>query len=112
MVDKAPVAYVVTVTQEYKVTVYYQEGLVFDNPDEIYDIVEEDAIDLAFNEDGLHVRRHDDSETQNGFIALVETFDPSVEILYAVQHMPAEIQAELNQRFTQEQQKEIMYGES
>lgn len=92
------IGYKVRVTQEYDVYIHYSEGIIVEEPSDIGDIVEEDAIDLAFNEEGLSVRLHEETETSNGYIAFVETFEPKVDLVYSMSDMPKIIEEALKEK--------------
>jgi hypothetical protein len=108
-----PVAYKVQVTQVYDVYIFYGEGVVTDSgdervfSDEVREIVFDDAIRLAFEEDGLVVRLHEETETSNGYVALVETFDPDTKFEYAIDKMPTRIEAALDAAFKQKKESNI-----
>jgi hypothetical protein len=95
---KKPVSFKYKVTQEYEVTVYYENGLIQESADDKQEAVEDDILALAFNEDGLVVRTNEEAYNSNGFIAKVTTFDPTIEMVYHVDKLPQEIDMELTKQ--------------
>jgi hypothetical protein len=92
------IGYKVRVVQEYDVYIHYSEGIVAEDPSDVGDIIESDAIDLAFNEEGLTVRLHEDTESSNGYIAYVETFEPTVDLVYSMSDLPMIIKEKLAEK--------------
>jgi hypothetical protein len=88
----------VKVIQEYEVYIYYQQGVIADSKEEIVELVLAEATDLAFNEEGLVAKLHEETNTENGYIAYVRSFDPVSKILYNTTEVPNIIKVELENR--------------
>lgn len=86
------------VTQTYDVYIYYENGVVSDTDDDAADSVIEDVLDLAFNEDGLVVFTDEEANNSNGFVALINTHDPDVDMIYHIEDVPKEIKKEIQKR--------------
>ncbi len=86
------------VVQEYDVFIYYEEGLSAETLEEAKEQIQDDILDLAFNEEGLVVRLEDETEHGNPYVALVSSFDPVVKELYNVNELPSAIKEELIKR--------------
>lgn len=86
---KYPVeAFKVKVIQEFEVYLYFQEGIVAEDDEDKYDIIVEEAMNAAFGEDGLTAVLHEQTESSNGYLAYVTTFEPNAEVVYNMDHMP------------------------
>lgn len=83
-----PEAFKVIVRQEYEVYLYFQEGIFAEDDEEKAAIIEEEALNAAFGEDGLTAVLHEQSESSNGYLAHVSTFEPDANIVYNMEHMP------------------------
>lgn len=99
--DLPPRGFKVTVTQSWDVYLYYQDGLVVESDDvndihrEVVAMVYEDAMDLVYEDEGLAVKDHIETDTSNGFIAWVSEYEPDIDIEYSVDKMPSKIATEL-----------------
>lgn len=91
-------SYKIKVTQEYIIELYYQDGIIADSKEEANKIAINDAINLAFEDDGLHAVTHDESETANGFVGLTNSYDPHVEIVYNINDVSLGIKRELHRK--------------
>lgn len=92
------VAFKFKVKQEYEVVIYYENGIEAESYDDADEIIANDVLELAFNEEGLVVRTEDESSSSNPYIGLVTTFDPVVEEVYNIRDIPAVIKKELIQK--------------
>lgn len=83
------------VVQEYEVVIYYEKGINGDTYEDIDDVIVNDVLDCAFNQEGLVVCTDEESESSNAYIANVTTFEPIIEQIYKVDELPASIKKEL-----------------
>lgn len=93
-----PQAWKIKVTQTFDVYLYFQEGIHAEDDEELYDIVTEEAFNAAFGEDGLTAVLHEETDSSNGYLAYVETFDPDGDVQYNYQGMPTAIAAALEKK--------------
>lgn len=93
-----PEAFKVRVTQEFDVYLYFQEGIIADDDNEKYDIIVEEALNAAFGEDGLTAVLHEQTDSSNGYLAHVTTLEPTADVRYNMNTVPAVIAAELSNR--------------
>lgn len=91
-------AYKIRVTQEYDVYLYFAEGTIFENTEDKVNYIVSEATDLALNEDGLVAKTHEESDTQNGYIAFIATYEPKPKIVYHTEEMPKMIKAAMAQQ--------------
>jgi hypothetical protein len=92
------IAFKYRVIQEFDVVIYYEAGVEGDTDEEVLKSIEEDVIDLAYNDEGLVARIAEEAENGNAFLALVTTHEPVAKMLYNVETLPKEIAAELKKR--------------
>jgi hypothetical protein len=92
------VAFKFRVKQEYDVIIYYEHGIVEDDYDEASRQIEEDAINIAFQHEGLVAVTDEESENANGYLALVTTHDPEVEMIYHTHSLPRELEKALKEK--------------
>lgn len=116
MPDQSRIGFKVTVTKSYDVYIYYGDGIMLDADSEdspaeqITDMVMYDAEDAALNRPNdvdLVVKRFEDTDTGNGFVAFVDEFATDCDIRYHVEQMPHHLKEALERKFTEEQKKDI-----
>jgi hypothetical protein len=81
----------VRVKQEYEVEIFYQEGILADSEEEVVTQAIEDCINLAFEEEGLVIRMNEETEFQNGYLANITTYEPTVELIYNVPNISTKL---------------------
>ena len=91
-----PKSWKIRVTQSFDVYLYFQEGIIAEDDEELHDILCEEAANAAFGEDGLTAVQHEDTESQNGYLAYVETLEPDSRVLYITDEVPSVIKQELH----------------
>lgn len=91
-------AWKVRVKQEFDVYLYFQEGILADDDEELHDIISEEAINVAFMEDGLNAVVHEETESSNGYLAFVITDEPTSEVVYNYKAMPEVIRQALKEK--------------
>jgi hypothetical protein len=80
---------------------YYQEGFMVEADStaeaqaSLVSMVYEDALGLVYEDDGLAIRDHGETEMSNGFVAWVSEYEPDIDIEYTTDKMPAKIATEL-----------------
>lgn len=97
-IDYKPQTWKIRVKQEYDVYLYFQEGLIAEDDEELYEIVTVEAVNAAFGEDGLTAVLHEQTDSSNGYLAFVETYEPEADILYNYKDIPNIIKQALEEK--------------
>jgi hypothetical protein len=97
-INKRPLGFKFRVKQEYEVIIYYEDGIAAQDRENEDDILVENVLDLAFNNEGLVLASEESDENSNGYIGLVTTFDPELEEVYSIKEVPAQIKQALAER--------------
>lgn len=88
----------VKVTQEYDVYLYFHEGINLENDEDVYSMLMDEAVNSAFEEDGLAGKNHEDTETHNGYLSYTITYEPTVNVTYHYDDMPQVIKLALKEK--------------
>lgn len=92
------IAFKYKVIQEFEVIVYYENGLTQETIEDRETAVRDDVLELAYNEEGLVAYTDEEALNNNGFLAVVTTFEPEVEMVYHIKQLPKEIELALKEK--------------